>query len=235
MSDIVNYVKRNRSPMNKEDINNADALILSWLSYFNFADYLKSSSLKISAIEGELSLSKKEMYQDAFMPKSSYQLFTCLQANPRFSSLTLSDFTNIKDEEKDEQFAAITICINPNLYFISFRGTDPSFLGWEEDFRLAYLSFTPSQIDGVSYVEKELDKHPNAIFLLHQAVLVMPVLFCLLKSKRRSRESIPLMDQGFLLLFLKKRVMLLSKTESGKLFLLHPLSDSCLITSILIK
>ena len=166
MSNIVSYVKRNQSLMNDEDINNADALILSWLSYFNYADYLKFSSLKISAIEGKYTLPKKEMYQDAFMPRNSYQLFTCLKASPRFSSLTLSDFSNIKDEDKCEQFAAITICLNPNLYFISFRGTDPSFLGWEEDFKLAYLPFTASQIDGVSYVEQEIDKHPKAMFLL---------------------------------------------------------------------
>ncbi|MFA6624615.1 MAG: Mbeg1-like protein [Bacilli bacterium] len=166
MSNLINYVRDNQNNIADSQFNEVDALVLSWLSYYNYVDYLNNKGLLIKEIAGERKLSDREMYKDAFLPKKSSRLFKEIQKSSRFSSLELSSFCNVFDIDKIEQFSAITIKIKEDLFYISFRGTDPSFLGWEEDFRLAYLESTNSQKEGVSYLQREMDKYPKAEFIL---------------------------------------------------------------------
>ena len=45
-----------------------------------------------------------------------------------------------------------------NTYFVAFRGTDDTLVGWKEDFNMSYILAVPSQLEAVSYLEKVAEK-----------------------------------------------------------------------------
>lgn len=57
--------------------------------------------------------------------------------------------TDLKDEK---QFSAITFLLDDGTIYIAYRGTDATFIGWKEDFNMAFITPIPSQEDGVNYL-----------------------------------------------------------------------------------
>lgn len=67
----------------------------------------------------------------------------------------LSHYVN-KYDEKNMQFAAMKICIDENLNYIAFRGTDDTLTGWKEDFSISF-EIVPSQKEASTYLDQVLD------------------------------------------------------------------------------
>lgn len=162
---ILKYAENKRESFEKSPLNRVDAIILSWLSYYTFPDYLKGKkSVYLKDFEKYGLLPDKEMYAEAFAPKKSKKLFNLLKDNPRFKNIRFYDFKEERDEKKEEQFAAVCIRISKDKYFLSFRGTDPSFTGWKEDFNLACCYPIPSQLAAKEYLKAEMQKFPDGEF-----------------------------------------------------------------------
>jgi hypothetical protein len=77
----------------------------------------------------------------------------------RFKDVLVSDFVNEVEEEIGSQFAAVTFYLPDNSAFVSFRGTDHTIVGWQEDFNMAYLDTVPGQLKAVSYLETILKRN----------------------------------------------------------------------------
>ncbi len=162
---ILNYAANKRESFEKSPFNRVDAVILSWLSYYTYPSYVKGKkSVSLKNFEKYGLLTDKEMYAEAFSPKKSKKLFKLLTDNPRFENIRFFDFKDERDEASEKQFAAICIKISKNKYFLSFRGTDPSFTGWKEDFNLACNYPIPSQQAAVEYLMAEMKKFPEGEF-----------------------------------------------------------------------
>lgn len=167
MNDILTYIKNNNADFNEAPFNRVDALILSWLSYFTYPDYLKSGeAVALKDLKARGLLSDAEMYLEAFRPKTSKKFFELLTISGRFRNLELSDYRAEKDETEEKQFAAVCMKLQNDVYYLSFRGTDPSFIGWKEDFNLVCFSPLPSQREAAAFAEAELLKHPEGKFYL---------------------------------------------------------------------
>lgn len=162
---ILNYAETKKESFEKSPFNRVDAVILCWLSYYTFPDYLKGKkSVALKDFEKYGLLPDKQMYAEAFNPKKSKKLFGLLMRNPRFQNLRFYDYRDERDEAQEKQFAAICIKITKNKYFVAYRGTDPSFTGWKEDFNLACCYPIPSQQTAVEYLKKEMLKFPKGEF-----------------------------------------------------------------------
>ena len=92
------------------------------------------------------------------------ELVSAVVASPRFRDIKVGEFTYEfnNDREHQQQFAAMTFLLPENAYdsndsktteFIAFRGTETSFVGWREDFELAFHKDIPSQLSAARYVE----------------------------------------------------------------------------------
>lgn len=163
MSGLLKYVKESELGFDERPLNTADALVLSWLSYFNFPlSTVGEKGVKISDV-GSL---PSDMFDDAFNPKKSKKLFNRLKKSPRFGGITLFNFIRETDEKAVKQFAAVTMRLYEGTYFISFRGTDPSFVGWKENFDLIYRYPLPSQTAALEYVKAALVREKGASFYL---------------------------------------------------------------------
>ena len=151
MSDIYNYIEKNTTKI--DEINTLDALILARLSYVHFENILDKLPMTIKELNKYLEEIKTN--------KLDTKLVNMLASSPRFQNLEIERCKCILDQEKEEQFLAITIRVKDNTIFISFRGTNKNIIGYKEDMNMSYMTI-PSQIDAVKYVNEE---HASTIYL----------------------------------------------------------------------
>lgn len=164
---ILSYLKKQKSTFAESPFNRVDALVLCWLAYLSFPDYLKGGeSVALKDIRARGLLPEDKMYAEAYKPKTSRKFFKELTESERFKYAELCDFVSEKDDELEKQFAAVCIKISANEYFLAFRGTDPSFTGWKEDFNLVYRYPVPAQRAAAEYFAREAEKFPEAKFRL---------------------------------------------------------------------
>ena len=71
----------------------------------------------------------------------------------RYGDAILSNYVNVIDLNKQQQFSAMHITLDDKTTYVSFAGTDDTLVGWQEDFNLSF-QVVPSQIAAVDYVEK---------------------------------------------------------------------------------
>lgn len=62
-------------------------------------------------------------------------------------------YTEQMDPEAEKQFSAVTFRLTEGLSYVAFRGTDASFVGWKEDFNMAFQT-VPSQETAVAYLAR---------------------------------------------------------------------------------
>ena len=75
----------------------------------------------------------------------------------RYSGCMACRFESRFDEERMMQFAAVTFLLTDGTAYVSFRGTDSTLVGWEEDFNLAFESPVPAQREAVRYLNETAD------------------------------------------------------------------------------
>ena len=87
-------------------------------------------------------------------PKLTEALFAAMARNPRFSSIHVGAVDEQFSREHQTQFAAMTLLLPDGTLVVSFRGTDTSFVGWKEDFNMAFQYPVPAQQLAADYVTR---------------------------------------------------------------------------------
>lgn len=87
-------------------------------------------------------------------PKLTEALFAAMARNPRFSSIHVGAVDERFSREHQTQFAAMTLLLPDGTLVVSFRGTDTSFVGWKEDFNMAFQYPVPAQRLAADYVTR---------------------------------------------------------------------------------
>lgn len=152
MSDIFDYLHwRGDLRFAQDNFNALDALILSRLSYLPFEDVVPKSfchSVSLSFVARAFSPLDS---RDDVLWKKDPDLLKAAAATPRFADVRLSGYLSERDYERKMQFSAVVFELNEQTRFIAFRGTDASFIGWEEDFRMFISPTLPSQQHALRY------------------------------------------------------------------------------------
>lgn len=118
--------------------NDVDNVILCTLAYYRF-DAKKTA-------ERPTALRRCMTNPDTKDP------FLLAAANSRrFGDLMMSDYVEAFSRDTATQFAAMTFHLYDNVYYIAFRGTDNSLIGWKEDFVMSYKK-TEGQQKAVDYL-----------------------------------------------------------------------------------
>lgn len=166
---IIQYVKKwGQTSFHKRPIGEVDSLILSALTYLKWDNIAPSFENEGRGLFlGDISLDKKtidELVSTSFNNKKDRKLLLAIIHSPRFSHLKVNYFQNIFDEDKNEQFAAITY-VYDDFFIIAFRGTDKSLIGWKEDFEMAILDEVPAQKDALIYATEVYEKLKMPFYL----------------------------------------------------------------------
>ncbi len=157
MSDINEYLKwRGDITFDYDPFNEVDSLILSELAYCDFDHVvleddepteLKTIRKRYFRVHDREEVKKRTVF-NGWTPL----LLDSLYESKRFENLKIGYFVNRKEDEKDEQFSAVTFELNDQFRYVAFRGTDNSVTGWKEDLLFSYKSGTPGQLAARDYL-----------------------------------------------------------------------------------
>ena len=148
MTNLFDYLHwRGDLTMEQADFNEVDALILARLSYVPFPMAADREITVAQAAE----LTRPE---DISYPED-VDLLNALALSRRFGGMGLSGYVEQLDEKAQKQFSAVTVRMAPYRYFVSFRGTDNTLVGWKEDFNMSFLFPVPAQETAVDYFRRQ--------------------------------------------------------------------------------
>ena len=143
MSSIADYIRWYADfSFYDKPFNEVDNIILSTLTYYHFD--LKAADRPMAVRRAVTDNPSKDRFLKA----------AC--ASRRFGSLLISDFSEVFSRDRGVQFAAMKFHLYDNIYYIAFRGTDNSLVGWKEDFVMSYR-ITEAQHSAVRYLNRVIE------------------------------------------------------------------------------
>lgn len=153
MNNIIDYVTW-RGDLAFEDapLNNLDCLIFATISYFPIERVVKNEREVLTICELYQRMIDKKLKVTDFLLSSDVTLLQLLANSNRFKDLKISNFVCKMSFALEQQFCALTIPLPGHQLFVSYRGTDHSFVGWKEDFNMTYMDVVPSQEEALHYL-----------------------------------------------------------------------------------
>lgn len=165
MSNILDYLDwRGDIRMANAPFNEVDNLLLSELSYVAFDGILPGieddtwMTVEEAAKIFFSQHNKEEIYEDRSLIAKAPLVLEKMAKTERFQMMRLSCYVNRIDDEEEKQFSALLAECQDGTFFVAFRGTDDTLIGWKEDFNMSYISAVPSQLEAVSYLEQVAKK-----------------------------------------------------------------------------
>jgi hypothetical protein len=162
MSSLFDYISwRGDLDFIQSPPNSVDYVIFSQISYLPFDGIIPGPEEK-EGISLYLAMEKlrKKVESSGSIVKTVLgfdedpAFIDAITTSNRFRNCQLFGFVNQVDTEKEFQFSALCLYVNDGSFSILYRGTDASFVGWKEDFNMAFLETIPSQLEAVKYLEK---------------------------------------------------------------------------------
>ena len=168
---IVTYARSQLDTFDERPLNAVDSLIFSWFAYFRLPQSLLDEVPALATWEGApLSTLMRAEHFDEMMgtswdPEGSRDLLLAACASPRFRDVRVAGYRALSNEEREEQFAAVTFLIPGGAAYAAFRGTDSTIVGWKEDFNMAFQSPVPAQVSAAAYLERVAAACPGPLYV----------------------------------------------------------------------
>ena len=198
MPNIIDYIEwRGDLSFENSPINEIDDIIFARFSYLPF----KYIELKeIDTIEN-IALEMKDLDIENYLWNDDKVFLQKIGNCKRFKDIKVSDYIEIFDEAAEKQFAAITLWIQKNQKYISFRGTDSSLVGWKEDINMGFKKDVPSQKEAVKYLNSMAEKYKDDLIIGGHSkggnLAVYSAVFCKDSVKNRIERVINADGPGF--------------------------------------
>lgn len=157
---LMDYLKNSTAMTVDTPFCELDALTLSVASYVLF----EKSPSAIASTPVSLAFALEQIpphecsgvfWFDPYCDRFTELLCT----SPRFRDIKVSNAQAITNPATLTQFGAICFHLPDSTLFLSFRGTDNSLVGWEEDFALSFMDPIPSQRCALAYARLILSRH----------------------------------------------------------------------------
>lgn len=164
-ANIIDYAAETNKTFQNRAFTAVDSLVLSQLSYLHFDGIVSGSARGIPVTIREIARrgTPDALFRGVIDGENRRRLFAALARSPRFRGTGLVFFLNRLDLEKEEQFSAVTCLLGDGTVYAAYRGTDSTFVGWKEDFNMAFLTPVPSQREGTAYLNAVGHEFPGGI------------------------------------------------------------------------
>ena len=151
---IYEYMKETgKLSFKEEKINEIDYALFSFLSY---ADYTKIFKGEERYTIEEIVKMHNQLYpkrdHSVIAVKEGHKILKEMSKHKRYKDCIIYNHSYIANDRV--QFGAISIEYEPNKVFVSFEGTDQTFVGWKENFILSYDAHTESHEYAIKYLNK---------------------------------------------------------------------------------
>lgn len=157
MGNIISYLKwQGDLRFQDQPFCEADNLALALLSYADLDGSVPSIEIdEAVTIENAYVQYCQREHPDDFNTRSAEALLREMATSQRFRNARLSRFQCVLDAGISTQFAALQIELEDGTFYLSYRGTDDSIVGWREDFRIGF-EITPAQTMAADYLRNTL-------------------------------------------------------------------------------
>ena len=156
MANVFDYLNwRGDLSLQQDEFNEIDNLILSRLAFIPFDGVVTESFDKgISISDAADIIGKKKASELELNMKKDLKLLKAAAKSNRFCHMRLCGYINHLDSKTQKQFSAISIELDGDSFYLAYRGTDKTIVGWKEDFNMSFMPSIPAQIQAVSYLEE---------------------------------------------------------------------------------
>ncbi|MCR5231187.1 MAG: DUF2974 domain-containing protein [Acholeplasmatales bacterium] len=168
MANILDYINwRGDLTFTANPFNEIDNVILSCLSYIDYEDtvptYPKANRVSYqNAVKKVFEKKQKDkIVLGLIVPKTIVKLMDIAYLTKRYGQLYVSNYINYIDKDTKTQFSAVVFHLNDKQIYISYRGTDDTLIGWQENIDMLYTAPTGAQVMGVKYLEEIAELYPN--------------------------------------------------------------------------
>ena len=169
MANLMDYLDwRGDLTLDQDPFNEVDNLILAELSFVDFGGIVpppgKGDSVPLcDAAEAFFRkyAQGEPIEMGVLVPDEIPEMLRKMARSSRFGHMGLNGFADWLDEGRGEQFAALTVETGDGRLYLSFRGTDDTLAGWQEDFYLAFMPEVPAQTMAVQYVRDMARQYPR--------------------------------------------------------------------------
>ena len=167
MANILDYLDwRGDLSFAQSPFNEVDNLILCKLCCIDFTGIVQENGGQVPIAEAEEKYFTGHSENErlgVLIPSDILPLFRKLPETVRFGDLMLSNYVNLIDTEREEQFSALTIGLSDGTVFVTFRGTDDTIVAWKENFNMGTVDAVPAQIDAADYLQRSMAKRAGSI------------------------------------------------------------------------
>ena len=165
---ILEYAQKELSKFEENEFCEVDSLVLSQLSYMFFDTIVggineKSRPIKIK--DTYMLEHMPDMLNTVRLPEENKKLLCALSGNPRFRDIKMNWYVNEVDSRTEKQFSAVCFILDRKTAYVAFRGTDASFVGWKEDFNMAFMERVPAQEQAAEYLNYVSKKLPRSLIV----------------------------------------------------------------------
>lgn len=168
MANVFDYLAwRGDLTFAQSPFNLVDNLILSCLAYVVLDEVVGNCEYADSITVAEAAALFTQLSDEAKnlrVPEDEI-LLTTMGHSKRFGKLPLLGAVQQLDRQEEKQFAAITIAIGIDSYYVAYRGTDFSVTGWKEDFNMTFRTGVPAQLEAVSYLRRVAQKTTGELYI----------------------------------------------------------------------
>lgn len=154
---ITDYAERYFPTFAEAPFTSVDSLVLSQFAYIHWKQLVPSPRAGAPAVALRDLLRAEyfgKMFTNMLASDKNKQLLYALSASPRFRNLQVQWHESRRDAQNPEQFSATTFLLPDGTAYLAYRGTDTTFVGWKEDFSMAYVSPVPSQTSALAYLKR---------------------------------------------------------------------------------
>lgn len=174
MNNIIDYIKwRGDIEFKNSPVNEVDAALFSMFVVPDFSGVVSPEKETVSlsrAVEKYFQRPGRSGNELGILePKNTIPMIKLMGESRRFSEVRLCGYVISINEEKTEQFGAITAILPDGTKCIAYKPTDDTIVGWREDCMLAVSDCVPAQKDALNYLIKMSGGDESGIILLGQS------------------------------------------------------------------
>lgn len=155
MGNIIDYVLTEKRSFLDHPFSEVDSLVLSQSAYLHYGKYVPaelSRNMDLSLADICVRHHEADLLERVGSAKNNARLIEALGESPRFGPLRAIYHVDAFDSSAVEQFSATTFLLPDGSAYVAFRGTDVTFVGWREDFNMAFITPIPAQTESVRYL-----------------------------------------------------------------------------------
>lgn len=165
---IYQYLKwRGDLTFEQDAFNEIDAFIFTQLSYYDFSGLVYNDKVELKTVLKKFYEHNKQGYKlGLILPEHIGEVGKILIKTKRYEHVCVSHFIDKYDKFKKEQFTGLTFHLNDEKIIITYRGTDDTLIGWEENFNMIVSFPVQAQLSAKEYMNMITQSYPNAYYYL---------------------------------------------------------------------